>query len=84
MNDNMQPTNQKLSEDTRNLNFDLRRVLRMFYEEAKLCRNNDEREQLITRTMKKIQECKFCSFEAVQREVSRYHENEEVRSYGDK
>ncbi len=53
---------------------DIRRVLRMFYEEAELCETNGAREQLITSTVKLIQECRFCSFEAVQREVTRHHE----------
>jgi hypothetical protein len=47
---------------------DLRRLLRTFYEEAELCENDGEREQLITKAVKDIEACQFCAFEKAQRE----------------
>ena len=43
-------------------NLDLRRLLRTFYAKADLCVTEGEFEQLITRVMSKIQECRFCAF----------------------
>ena len=44
-------------------NLDLRRLLRTFYEEAEIAETDGDREQLITRVVKKIQACRFCEFE---------------------
>ncbi len=49
---------------------DIRRVLRTFWEEVEVCETNGEREQLITKVVKDIQECRFCSFEKEQHDIN--------------
>ena len=49
---------------------DLRRLLRTFYEEAELAATDGEREQLITKVVKVLQECRFCAFEKEQADMN--------------
>ena len=50
-------------------NLDLRQLLRTFYVESRFCATDGEREQLITKIVKKIQACRFCAFEKEQQKL---------------